>query len=305
MPPAGTSDETPREPGRDEAPGLEGGGARPASRTALSVAWVRAAHQVLDLPPRILDDPVVVRLLGPAAADGLRTAAELLAAPAPRRLRAHVLLRNRYAEDRLLAAVGRGIRSYLLLGAGLDTFAHRQPEWAAALRIVEVDHPASQADKRARLAAAGFAPPPNLVYAPIDFEVEALEAGLRRQGLWPSQPAFLSSLGVLPYLTPAAVEGVFRTVGSFPPSSEIAFTFASPQEPRRPGEPPSLADRAAAAGEPWLSFFEPSQLEAMLRDLGFSLVHFLTPAESAATYFVGRKDALEPPTDITIASARV
>ncbi len=301
------SDSQPFGPRREDAPGPAAGGARPASRTALGVAWVRAAHQVLDLPPRILDDPVVVPLLGPDAADGLRFASELLAEPGPRGLRAHVLLRNRYAEDRLRAAVGRGIGSYLLLGAGLDTFAHRQPEWAAAgaLRIVEVDHPASQADKQARLAAAGIAPPPNLVYAPIDFEAEPLETGLRRQGLWPSEPAFLSCLGVLSYLTPAAVEAVFRTVASLPPSSEIAFTFAPPQEPTPPGAPPSLAERAAAAGEPWLSYFEPAQLEAMLRNLGFSRVHFLTPAESATTYFVGRSDGLEPPTHITIGSARL
>jgi methyltransferase (TIGR00027 family) len=279
---------------------------RASSGTAVGVAWLHAAHQVLDASPRILEDPVVLSLLGPGAEARLRAGADRFASAGARALRAHVVMRSRFAEERLAAAAERGVRRYLLLGAGLDTFAYRQPAWAAALQIVEVDHPASQADKRARLAAGGIEPPPNLLYALVDLEVESLEDALRRQDLWPREPAILSWLGVIPYLSEAAVEAAFRSVATLPASSEIVFSFASKRGPGRvPQDGPSLAERAAAAGEPWLSHFEPADLEARLHALGFSAVEFLTPDEARIRYFRQRTDDLPAPSHITIGVARV
>ena len=125
---------------------------RAGSRTALGVALLRAAHQLLDGEPKILADQPIVHLLGPEGLTRLRTLADELQTPSARRLRAHVLLRSRFAEDRLADAVRRGVRQYVLLGAGLDTFALRQPAWASEITIVEIDRPETQAAKRARLA---------------------------------------------------------------------------------------------------------------------------------------------------------
>src|SRR6188508_3043964 len=140
------------------------------SRTSLAVAWLRAAHQIVDARPPILDDSVAARLLDPRAIERIHAHPEALQTPGARALRAHVVVRSRYAEDRLHEAVVRGVRQLVVLGAGLDTFAFRQPPWAAGLRIFEVDWPATQDDKRARLSRGGVTVPDNAVFVPIDFE---------------------------------------------------------------------------------------------------------------------------------------
>jgi methyltransferase (TIGR00027 family) len=270
---------------------------RQSSNTAVAVAGLRAAHQLIDGTPKILDDTVIVRLLGGDAAERINASIDRLQSPRVRGLRSHVLLRSRYAEDRLEAAVGRGVAQYVLLGAGLDTFAYRQPHWTRGLRIIEVDHPASQAYKRERLAAANIAVPENVLYAAIDFEHESLADGLRRCGVASDVPTFFSWLGVMVYLTEDAIDAVFETVARFPRSSEIAFTFAPPRDVSDDGgaDGPSLADAAAAVGEPWISYHEPATLEQKLYRFGYTSVEFLTPADSAARYFAGRSDGLPPP----------
>ncbi len=144
---------------------------RTASKTALGAARLRAAHLLLNDPPPILDDPLALRLLHPEAAHAIREHRDRLRTPVARALRGEVLVRSRYAEDCLADAVQRGVRQYVLLGASLDTFAYRQPAWAADLRIIEVDHAASQLDKQTRLRRAGIVAPPNVRYAPADLEV--------------------------------------------------------------------------------------------------------------------------------------
>ena len=246
---------------------------RAASATALAVATLRAAHQLLDGSPKILDDPVVLRLLDPEVITRVQTHPERFAEPGVRRLLNHVVTRSRCAEDRLAEAAARGVEQYVVLGAGSDTFAYRQPAWASRLRIFEVDHPASQAAKRARLAAAGIAPPSNLEYVAIDFESTSLVDGLARSPFDPRSPAFVSWLGVMVYLTQPAIDAVFSLVASLPAPSEIVFTFTAP---KAPDEPDEIAERAAAAGEPWLTRIEPERLEHQLRAHGFRAVTFLT-----------------------------
>lgn len=271
-----------------------------ASRTAVGVAALRAAHRLFDAKPHILDDPIAWHLLGDDVRDRLANATEGGRRGAARALRAHVVLRSRFAEDHLQEAVQRGVDQYVQLGAGLDTFAWRQPPWAARLRIFEVDQPASQRDKQGRLARAGFSKPSNLTFVPINFETESLDARLIEAGLDRDRPAYFSWLGVTPYLNESAIDDVLRVIAALPSGTELTLTFA----PVGDGTPTWAETWAAAVGEVFRSHFTPEQLTAKLARFGFSTVVMLTPAESAARYFSGRTDGFAPPPRTSIAWAR-
>lgn len=270
---------------------------REASQTALATAYLRAAHQLLDEQPRILDDPLAVPLLGPDTAAKIRDAVEHRAIPAARNLRSHVVLRARFAEDRLAAAVQRGVAQYVILGAGFDTFAYRQPAWAKALRIFEVDHPHTQAAKRARLAEAGIAMPPNAAFAPVDFEHESLHDGLLRHRISVKVPTFFSWLGVTMYLHEAAIDAALCSMAAFSPGSEVVLTFKQPLEDESAATREAateLAQRVASVGEPFVSFFTPAAIENKLLQAGFTQVEFLSPADAAARYYGQRRDLPAP-----------
>jgi len=279
---------------------------RRASMTAIGVAALRAVHQVMDDEPKILDDSVIVSLLGAEAIEKIRQQSERFHAREARGLRSHVVLRSRYSEDRLAdAGVGRGIRQYVILGAGLDTFAYRQPAWARDLRIFEVDQPASQRTKREKLQAAGIAVPPNVTFVEADFEHVSLHDMLVGAGFSMREPAFISWLGVTVYLTEPAIDAVFQFVASLPASSEIVFTFYTKDSPGGEEDSP-LAARVAQVGEPFRTWFEPAALEQKLRGFGFSDVSFLTPEHAAERYFPQRRaDGLPAPRRINTASAIV
>jgi methyltransferase (TIGR00027 family) len=268
-----------------------------ASRTALATAYLRAAHQLLDPPPRVLDDPTALAVLGPGAEQMIRDSATLAQTPESRALRAHMVLRSRFAEDRLAAAVGRGVTQYVILGAGFDTFAVRQPAWARKLRILEVDHAGTQELKRSHLAAAGLTVPPNAGFASIDFERESLRDGLVRHSISPTERTFFSWLGVTMYLREDAIDAVLRSVAEFPAGSEIVLTFASTSN-----MPQGVADRAAQAGEPWLSYFEPEQMADKLRATGFTTVELLSPLDAKSRYF-NAPTSLPTPVRTTIVAA--
>jgi methyltransferase (TIGR00027 family) len=268
-----------------------------ASRTALATAYMRATHQLLDPPPRVLEDPAAVAVLGPGAEQSIREAAARSQTPENRALRAHMVLRSRFAEDRLAAAVGRGVTQYVILGAGFDTFAVRQPPWARNLRILEVDHAGTQQLKRSHLAAAGLVVPPNTGFATIDFERESLRDGLVRHAISPTQRTFFSWLGVTMYLREDAIDAVLRSVAEFPAGSEIVLTFASASN-----TPQGVAERAAGAGEPWLSFFEPHEMQDKLRGAGFTSVELLTPLVAKSRYF-DAPTSLPTPVRTTILAA--
>ena len=278
----------------------DGSSQRGASRTALGVAAIRAVHQLLDGEPKILEDRLSTRLLGGDAHPQIVAHMARANEAADKNLRIRVVLRSRYAEDRLAAAVERGVRQCVILGAGFDTFSYRQPAWAKDLRIFEVDHGASQSEKRHRLETAGIGLPPNLEFVDIDFERVSLRDGLRHSALDFAAPTFFSCLGVLVYLTRDAADAIFRLVAEFPRASEIVFTYATA------GAPTSLiADRARAAGEPWRTQFEPQALKRDLTALGFSEVQFLRADEAEDRYFQGRKDGLHAPPRTGLASAIV
>ena len=271
---------------------------RSSSRTALGTAYMRAAHQLLEAAPHILEDPIALRLLGAGAQERILSSSAEYQSPARRSLRAHVVLRSRYAEDRLAAAFERGVRQYVLLGAGFDSFALRQPDWAQALQIFEVDHAASQAQKRERIASAGLSLPENVHFASIDFEHESLCEALRRSALAFDRPAFFSWLGVTMYLHEDAIDAVLSCVAGFPAGSEIVLTYAPPGE-----QPSHFEQQSVGLGEPWISFFEPQALEAKLKGAGFSSVEFLPVAQTEALYFRPRPQDLQAPQRTNLVSA--
>jgi len=276
-----------------------------ASQTALSVAWLRAAHQVLDIP-LILEDAAILALLGPSAREQIESRVEELQNPITFALRSHVALRSRFAEDRLHKAVGRGVRQYVLLGAGYDTFCLRQPDWAAPLRITEADQSATQRDKLARIKQAGMMVPPNVTFLCVDFETETLSDAIQRSGIDQLAPTFFSCLGVTVYLTDDAVTALFSTVAGFPPGSEIAFTFSQPrdgEDAKTRAAGAILAEQVAAVGEPWRSHFTVVEIRDRLAAAGFQQIDFLAPDDARKQYFADRTDSLPPPRRISICSA--
>lgn len=265
--------------------------AREASGTAVGVAALRAAHQLIDGEPKILDDPVSPRLFYPEVLDGLRADARLRE-PRARALRSHVVVRSRYAEDRFRDAAARGVRQHVSLGAGLDTFACRQPEWARGAVFFEVDHPASQQHKRDRLATAGVDFPANVRFVGHDLDAGAPGDALRDAGFAADEPAFISMLGVTMYLSPAAVDAVLAWAAGLAKGSEMVLTWSRPPAP---GDDDALAERAAAVGEPWRTRIGHEQLQARFGELGFARWEFVPAALLQECYFAGRTDGLPAP----------
>lgn len=263
------------------------------SRTVELPAIMRALHQTVDDEPKILTDPIAPRLV--QANDDRGWLASLLDHPFAKQWRAGFALRARYAEDVLGEGAQRGVRQYVILGAGLDTFAYRQPVWGRSLSIYEVDHPITQRSKRDRLKAAEIAIPSNLRFVPIDFERTAIPEALRAGDFAFEMRTLCSCMGVTQYLTRDALNATFQFVLSLPPSSEIVFSFILPQEAVSGVEAEALATaahRAAQAGEPWLTRLRADDLVARLRSMGFSQIIHLTPEEARQRYFDGRRDGL-------------
>jgi len=253
------------------------------SRTARAAAFHRAAHQVLE-HGRIFTDPLAVRILGESAETIAR---EAEARPSGRRMRIFIAARTRFAEDALASAVDRGVRQLVVLGAGLDTYAYRGA-MRERLRVFEVDHPATQAWKRERLAEAGIPLPGCLTFAPIDFERETLAAGLEAAGFDLAQPTFFTWLGVVPYLTEAATWSTLGFIASLPNGAHVVFDYSDPPE-SFPAEMRARHDRRAAhvaeLGEPWINYLEPEELRAKLTGLGFWGVEDLGPPQIASRFF--------------------
>ena len=274
-----------------------------ASRTALATAYLRSAHQILDAKPLILNDPVALIFLGPDAEKRIQDAVDRYMAPEAKALRSHVVLRSRYAEERLRSSIERGVSQYIIVGAGFDTFAIRQPVWAAHLRIIEVDHPDTQHLKQARMSDAGIPVPSNVIFADINFENESLEKGLIRIGIRSDEPTFFSWLGVTMYLTEPAIDSTLKCMAKYPSGSEAVITFR--QQPSAQSSASSqLADLVSEAGEPFVSYFTPENFKGKLLEVGFVKVEFLTSALSTQ-YFHGGENSLPNPKRISIASAIV
>jgi methyltransferase (TIGR00027 family) len=267
---------------------------RPSS-TAQRVAMRRAAHQLLD-DPKVFDDPVALRIIGKESASALKADPhQFEATPLSPYLRAFMAARSRYAEDELAAGVRRGVRQYVILGAGLDTFAYRNPYPEGVLHVFEVDHPTTQTWKRARLEEIGITLPGDLSFAPVDFETQTLAEGLQGAGYDPGECTFFSWLGVTEYLTTEAVMATLRFIASAPVGSEVVFDYMiSPSllTPAQRSRFDALARRVASAGESWQAFFEPGLLMRDLRTMGFGYVEDSGPDEINTRYFKDRHDEL-------------
>ena len=250
----------------------------------------RAAHQLLETP-RVFEDPVALRIFGAEGVRWLGYNLHRYRTAASRAMRAFLVMRSRYAEDQLAAAVTRGTRQYVVLGAGLDTFAYRNPH--KGLRVFEVDFPATQAWKREMLARQNIALPRSLTFAPVDFERQTLAQGLKAAGWRSDRPTFYSWLGVTIYLSSDAVRDTLAMVARGARGSEIVFDFAPPIESLPEAERATLVRRAAGVariGEPWVSYFDPDRFAAELRASGYSSAQHLGSDDMNQRYFRGRAD---------------
>ena len=278
------------------------------SRTAVRAAILRAAHQILDDDPKILNDEVVVRLVRGFLWEDLESGVDGFHPSLMRRLRATFVLRSRYAEDVLKEVASRGVGQYVILGAGLDTFAYRQPPWAWHLRIFEVDHPATQQWKREALQVAEVPIPDNLRFCPADFEIPSLRQALQTVAFEYRTATFLSWLGVTQYLTEAAIGSTLEFVLSLPAGSGIVFSFIVADtllDLDRRRDSAAVAIRAASVGEPWITRFEPADLRRWLLEMGFAQVQLLTPEWADQLYFSRRRDGLEAPRETWLIRAVV
>jgi len=264
------------------------------SRTALRVALRRAAHQVHDAKPLVFEDPLAVAILGKEHYEEVKRTPDSAKRPFSAALRAFMVVRARLAEDLLAAGVRElGVRQYLVLGAGLDTFACRNPY--AEVRVFEVDHPATQAWKTKMLAGAGIVPPESARFVAVDFEKDSLRARLKAAGFDESVATVTAWLGVVPYLTTEGFRATMRMLARFKAGSEVVFDYSQPREVLPPVEQlmhDSLSARVALAGEPFQLFFTPPQLAEELEWLGMRVVEDLDSAAMTARYLAGRKDGL-------------
>jgi methyltransferase (TIGR00027 family) len=264
------------------------------SRTAFRVAIRRAAHQIFDTP-LVLDDPLAVRIIGDEFAARIKAGVAENSGTVSKSLRAFLVARSRYAEDALALAVSDGVRQYVVLGAGLDTFAYRNLHASAGLRVFEVDHPASQEWKREKLRAAQINIPPETVFVPVDFERETITNCLQQAGFAPKEKTFFSWLGVTPYLTDRAFAETLSFIASMPTGSGVVFDYAVPRASLKFIERfifDRISARVAAAGEPFQLFLDPKHLAERLHQVGFPHLEDLGVEEINARYFAGRNDKL-------------
>ena len=260
------------------------------SRTALRVALRRAAHQLHDSPV-VFDDPIAVPLLGAAYSEELRRTPVREDRPFSIGLRAFLVARSRYAEDNLKKAVESGVEQYVLLGAGLDTFAYRNSY--PQLRVFEVDHPATQQWKRELLQRNRIAIPESVTYTPVDFECQSLSVQLGNTGFNHRAPTFFAWLGVVPYLTLEAFRGTLSFISTQPPGSGVALDYGQPRAVLPLLEQlahDSLASRVEKAGEPFRLFFTPADIAAEFSR--FHSLEDLGAQEINARYFSERTDQL-------------
>jgi methyltransferase (TIGR00027 family) len=265
------------------------------SLTAHRVAMARAAHQILD-NPRVFEDPIAVKIIGEQKASEIASAPDQYKTTFATYLRAFLVARSKYAEDALAHAIKRGVRQYVILGAGLDTFSYRNSYPPEILQVFEVDYPSTQAWKRERLDVEHISIPKSLKFASIDFEKETLKNQLPKAGFKTDEPSFFSWLGVTMYLPADTVMATMKSIALLAMrGSEIVFDYALSPSLLSPSALLSFqatAARVAAVGEPWRSAFDPNLLAIELQAMGFTVVEDLGPEELNARFFKNRTDAL-------------
>jgi methyltransferase (TIGR00027 family) len=275
--------------------------------TAVRVALWRALHLEVDGPPPVIEDRVGLRLAAPE--EGWRDRPDMHP-QFTAGFRASIVARARFIEDLVeQAAAGPGGTQYVMLGAGLDTFAQRRADLGRRVQVYEVDQPGTQAWKRRRLAELGYDLPDWLHFVPSDFEDGDWQRQLKAAGFDGSQPAVITSTGVSMYLTKEANAATLRELAALlAPGSTVAMTFLLPMDLLAPEDRQGLAisqQGAAAAGTPFLSFYTPQELLRLAREAGFTEVRHVSSADHNARYFAGRADGLRVSTgeDLLVATA--
>jgi methyltransferase (TIGR00027 family) len=271
--------------------------------TGLYAASQRAAHQILD-NPKIFEDLLALRIIGGEAESKLRRSPEQFQDPVERTVRALMVVRSRYAEDELARSIQRGIRQYIILGAGLDTFAYRNS--FPLLQVFEVDHPATQAWKRSCLERAAIPIPASVTFVSVDFERQMMMDALGQSGFKSNELTFISWFGVVRYLSPEAFISVLTSiVSSMRPGSEVVFDF---------GSAPTLLQRLrgiphrpiwAFKKNAWLTYHDPASIKSDLKRIGFADVQLFGPTELNDQYCNGRTDGLRFPINFYLVKARV
>jgi methyltransferase (TIGR00027 family) len=262
--------------------------------TAVRTALWRALHLEVDAPPHVLDDRIGLQLAGPERDWRQRPDMNEYATPG---VRASIVARARFIEDLVTEQTNHGVGQYVLLGAGLDTFAQRRPEIASRITVFEVDQPGPQAWKRQRLLELGFGIPEWLRLVPVDFETTSWWDGLLANGFDAAEPTVVASLGVSMYLTREATAVTLRQSAALSSGSTLAMTFM------RPVELVDLEEQAMhratnaaarASGTPFISYYAPNEILAMARDSGFKTARHVSAADYTQRYFADRTDGLRP-----------
>jgi methyltransferase (TIGR00027 family) len=263
--------------------------------TAVRVALWRAMHVDFDAPPHVFEDEVGLRLAAPD--EGWRQRPDM-DPNATRSFRAAIVARARFTEDLVIEQAARGVDQYVILGAGLDTFAQRRPEIASRLRVFEIDQPGTQAWKRRRLLELGYAIPDWLRLVPVDFEAgQSWWEQLIAAGFDPDRPAVVVSTGVTMYLTKDATTATLRRIAELATGSTLAMTFLLPTELLDDADRPGLraSEKGAKASRtPFISFYTPQEMLALARDNGFKEAQHVPGTSLAERYFTNRSDGLRP-----------
>ena len=268
-----------------------------ADSTAVRVALWRAMHVQVDSPPHVLEDEIGLRMAAPD--DGWRHRPDM--DPVGTRLfRASIVARARFIEDLVVEEAGRGVGQYVLLGAGLDSFAQRRPEIASGMKVFEVDRPGPQAWKRRRLIDLGFGLPEWLRFVPVDFEAGvSWWEQLTATGFDAGRPAVVASTGVSLYLTKDANAATLRQIAALAPGSTLAMSYVLPLELAEPEELPGIeaaVKGARASGTPFVSLLTPPEMLELAREAGLKKSRRVSAADLTQRYFTGRTDGLRPGT---------
>jgi methyltransferase (TIGR00027 family) len=262
--------------------------------TAVRTALWRALHLEVDAPPHVLEDRIGLQLVGPDPDWRQRPDMNEYATPG---VRASIVARARFVDDLVTEQAEQRVGQYVLLGAGLDTFAQRRPEIASRITIFEVDQPGPQAWKRQRLVETGLGVPEWLRFVPVDFETTSWWDGLLANGFDAGKPAVVTSLGVSMYLTREATAAALRQSAALAAGSTLAMTFLKPVELVAPEEQEMhrATDAAArASGTPFISYYAPDEILEMAREAGFATARHVTAGDYTQRYFADRTDDLRP-----------
>ncbi len=258
-------------------------------------AYLRAVHMAVDGEPKILNDPLAAKLLGPELDEKIIADRERLASPALIKARSLIVMRSRFAEDELSAALDRGITQYVILGAGLDTSPYRNGHPAEHVQTFEVDHPDTQRWKLQQLNTAGIPIRDNLHHVAVDFECDSLAEQLVDGGFNKDEPTFFSWLGVTYYLNRESVLEIFRYVASLPSPSQLVFDFVMGDAELNEKERSAMKKITTFVekyGEPWLCRFGPTELQETLHNIGFATTFHFSHALATHRYFENRTDGI-------------